>query len=336
MDPAAPAPALLLRRRRLLGLGGAAALSLLPGCRGAAGPELLAVRGELPGGWLRALPDPWHHRSVAEAPELLAATATADLLALGDGWAASLGPERLQPFGAAAVLARLAPAAAAASRLFQPDGPVLAFPWAVDPWLLVLRGRADLAARRAEGLALLLDPSLRGRLVLPASPRVVISLAGGGDDPQRLRALRAQAVAANDRDALQLLLNGDAEAAVVPRQPMVPLLRRDPRLQALLLPGAPLNWNLLLRPASSREPAPRAWLERLLSPPLLPRVLAAGWVPPLPRPALEAALAGFAASQRALLLPEDDLGASGVSLPPLDAAERRRLAALWTSTAPER
>ncbi|MEA5411613.1 twin-arginine translocation pathway signal, partial [Synechococcus sp. BA-120 BA3] len=162
----------------------------------------------------------------------------------------------------------------------------LAFPWSYGPWVLVLRSRPDLARRRAEGWELLLDPSLAGRLVLPSSPRVTIALVG--EDPERLRRLRRAALAYDDRDGLSLLLTGEAEAAVLPRQRVVGLLRRDPRLQVLLPEsGAPLTWNLLLRPAGPHPEPPLEWLGEALEAPLLPALLAGGWVPPLPRDQLQ-------------------------------------------------
>jgi hypothetical protein len=206
------------------------------------------------------------------------------------------------------------------------------YAWAVNPWVLVLRDRPDLARRRAAGWDLLLDPSLRGRVVLPASPR--LSLALVAEDPERLRRLRAQALAYDDRDAISLLLDGHAEAAVLPRQRVVPLLRRDPRLTVVLPEqGAPLGWNLLLSPAAAPAP-PLDWLAEVLESPLLPRLLAGGWVPPLPAAQLEPALAGFAPDLRALLLPPAALQARWRDLPPLEPAERRRLQALWDGAAP--
>ena len=142
-------------------------------------------------------------------------------------------------------------------------------PWSYGPWVLVLRSRPDLARRRAEGWDLLLDPSLAGRLVLPSSPRVAIALVG--EDPERLRRLRRGALAYDERNGLNLLITGEAQAAVLPRQRLVRLLRRDPRLQVLLpASGAPLSWNLLLRPPGPHPPPPLEWLGAALEPPLLP------------------------------------------------------------------
>lgn len=351
-----------LRRRQLLRLGlGAGALLALPsglaGCRSAASsPSLLSVEGELPAAWLRELPAGWRSRTLANPATLLAelpsTTAPAPapaadtvpvppagaggaaLVALGDGWATSTPQPPWQPLEAEALLARLAAWAAPASRLFAPDGaPALAYPWAFSPWVIALRSRPALAARAAEGWDLLLDPSLRGKLVLPSSPRLCMELMGL--DFARIQALRRQALAHDDRDGLSLLLSGEAEAAVLPLRRLIPLLRRDQRL-AVVLPasGAPLRWQLLLRPLAAREPLPLAWLAAVLEEPLLLALLQAGWVPPLPRPQLEPLLARFPAPVAALLLPPEAVVQRCWSLPPLGPAERLALQTVWDAAAP--
>ncbi len=327
-----------LPRRQLLQLGAAALPLLLGGCRQDR-HRLAASRRDLPALWTARLPRDWTLQTLEEPAAvsrsvLGAATARPDLAQLWDGWATALPASVLQPFGAPELLSRLAPLAGPVSRLFAPEGaPALAFPWAVDPWVLLLRDRPDLARRHEEGWGLLLDPSLRGRLVMPSSPRLTISLVEA--DPQRLRQLRRATLANDERDGLSLLLTGEAEAMVLPRRRAVPLLRSDPRL-AVVLPvqGAPLGWNLLLRPAGSSAPSPLTWLEAALQPPLLPRLLAAGWVPPLPRPQLEAAAASLPGEQRQLLVPPDAVLQRCWSLPPLTEQERRNLQQLWDEAAP--
>lgn len=356
------ADAPLLSRRRLLQLAGLGGTLLggaaLGGCRGGSplDPQLLSVRGEMPAAWLKALPAPWRSRTLEAPQALLEAAATPPagpaLLSLGDGWAQQLDRAQLQPLQAEGLLRQLAPLAAAPSRLFEAEGaPPLAFPWAFGTWLLLLRNRPDLQRRRAEGWQLLLDPSLRGKLVLPSSPRLVIELAlrqlgvASGDPaasedprlPAQLRRLQRQALALDERDGLNLLLSGDAEAAVVTSQRAIPLLQRDPRLTALLpAEGSPLWWQLLLRPAPAQtgqlQPAlPLEWLRDGLSLPLLDRLLAGGWVPPLPAEQLQPALARWPAPLRPLLLPPAAVLARCNNLEPLTLAQRDRWQQLWDS-----
>lgn len=335
-----------LTRRSLLGMGmemglvGSLALlqgGLLGCSRRPAG--LAARRGDLPERWVRQLPREWRVRWL-ESPALVGEASQAPLaerpalVQLGDGWASDLPDATWAPFDHGPLLRRLDARAAAPSRLFRAGaGAPVAFPWSSNPWVLVLRDRPDLAKQAHRGWDLLLDPSLAGKVVLPSSPRVVMALVQ--EDPQRLCRLRRQALAQDDRHGLHLLLSGPAQAAVLPRQQVVPLLRRDPRL-VVLLPeqGAPQTWSMLLRPAGGQASPPAPWLEAILQPPLLPRILAAGWVPPLPTPVLAEALKGFPPAVAQLLLPPAAVLARCQDLPPLKAQERKRLQELWDSTLP--
>ena len=330
----------VLSRRRLLQLGVGAGAGLLAACRSTAGPELLLAEADLPAAWLKQLPAPWRTRQLADAAAVQKAMrelgqlpapglVTPGLVALSDGWASGLSRQQLQPFEAPRLWARLAAFSA-------PVGEAqLAFPWAYSPWVIALRSRPDLAARRQEGWQLLLDPSLRGRLVLPSSPRISLEIMGG--DFERLERLRAQALAYDDRDGLNLLLSGDAEAAVLPLQRLIPLLRRDQRL-AVIWPdsGAPLSWQLLLRPAGAAPsaPPPLEWLGAVLEQPLLEGLLARGWVPPLPQADLAPVARRFPEAIAALLLPEDGLLQRCWSLPPLSVPQQLAQQNLWDAAAP--
>ena len=349
---------------RLAALGAAVGGSAgLVGCR-RSGVEgvLFSARGALPPAWLKALPSPWRSQPVESVEAVLAAPTRSSrggsaplLLALGDGWAGQLERSRLQAFAAPRLLAQLAPFAHPPSRLFAPEGaPALAYPWAFGTWLLLLRDRPDLWRRRAAGWQLLLDPSLRGRLVLPSSPRVVVDLACrqlglASADPQalvdprlpgQLRRLVGQAAVFDERDGLNLLLAGDADAAVLPSHRVIPLLQSDPRLQALLPEsGSPLWWQLLLHASAGSGPGadlplPLSWLAAGARLPMLDRLLAGGWVPPLPPEQLQPALARWPDRLRPLLLPPQPLLRRCTNLVPLSPAERQLWQGLWDGAQP--
>ena len=344
------------RRHVLQLLGSAGALLAAGGCSPAAppAPTLLGVKGQLPKAWLKQLPSPWRSQLLEGPQQVLAlveqGTAEPGLLALGDGWAQQLDRARLQPLQAEALLEGLAPFAAAPSRLFGPPGsrPV-AFPWAFGTWLLLLRNRADLERQRSRGWEVLLDPSLKGKLVLPSSPRVVIDLAlrqlglsstdpASLEDPrllQQVRELVNQAQSLDESQGINLLLAGDAEAAVVPSHQAIPLLQKDPRLTAVLPDsGSPFWWQLLLRPAplgslSDSPPLPLEWLRDGFTEPLVDRLLAGGWVPPLPRPQLEGVLRRWPPRLRPLLLPPEAVLKRCSNLVAFTPLERKRWQAIW-------
>ena len=116
---------------------------------------------------------------------------------------------------------------------------------------------------------------------------------------------------------------------------VVGLLRSDPRLQALLPEsGSPLIWSLLLRPAGAAA-VPQEWLAAVLEPPLLKRLLARGWVPPLPAKRLAPALAAWSEPTARLLLPKPDVLARCNSLARFSEPERHQWQALWDRAAPQ-
>jgi hypothetical protein len=329
----------VLSRRQLLAQGaGLLPAALLAGCSRGSGPRLLAVNGTLPKAWLASLPRPWSLQEVEATQPILAALSQGQpgtgLVQLSDGWASSLDRRQLQPFGAPELLRRLSADAAAVSRLYgSAEQEPVAFPWAVSPWVLVLRNRPDLLESARQNWDVLLDPRLKGELVLPSSPRISIALMQA--DPARLRRLRANALAYDEANGLNLLLRGKASAAVLPQQRLIPLLRQDPRLQVVLpRSGAPLSWQLLLRPARSLSAPPLGWLQLLLAPPLLPRLLAAGWVPPLPRATLQAGLQQLPPALATLLLPPEAVQQRCWSLPPLSPRQQLAWQTLWDAAAP--
>ena len=331
--------------RRLLLRSSLGALALLPlaACSRRNGPVLLSPTGQLPKAWSDSLPAPWALQEAARPQAVLDAVqgdgSRPALVALSDAWASSLAPASLapglwQPLQAPALLARLAAAAAPVSRLYgAPDAAPVAFPWALSPWVLALRSQPELVADAQQSWQVLLDARLKGKLVLPSSPRISIELMGA--DPTRLRQLRGQALAYDEAQGLNLLLNGEARAAVLPLQRLIPLLRRDPRLQVVLpASGAPLTWQLLLRPAGSAVAPPLDWMGQVLNQPLLSKLLVAGWLPPLPRAELSGALAKLPRAVAKLLLPSDAVLQRCWSLPPLPASQRLAWQTLWDASAP--
>nr|YP_002049368.1 hypothetical protein PCC_0743 [Paulinella chromatophora]ACB43158.1 hypothetical protein PCC_0743 [Paulinella chromatophora] len=331
----------LLSRRGFLNAGTLGSLAFLESCRHS-NPHrstLAYLNGDLPLAWLKVLPNDWKTISVAGPQELINQFPIIhpDLVQFSDAWAQVLGPNELRPLEAHNLLEQLAPFAKPIARLFSKNiNEELALPIAFSPWLLVVRNRTDLVARASEGWNLLLDPTLRGKVILPSSPRVVIDIAqrlqGGLDS---LPLLRRSVLSFDQIYGINLLVNGDADVAILPARQVIPLLREDPALRAFLPnQGTLLSWNTLVRPATSQKPLPSDWIQAAWKRPLLKRLLSRGWVPPLPRISLMRAFKSLEMSDEwvELMYPTESLLKSCSTLIPINDSERKHLQQIWDET----
>ncbi len=330
-----------LGRREFLRLGLVSGLAGLTGCaRGDASPELSATAETLPKELVRALPRPWHFRKIEinQGSDSLIKELKqgSDLLALGDGWLKTLPHELLQPVSASGTLEqRLDIKAKDFINSLGPELSEKVFPIGVSPWVMVFRNGGPWLTRARSAWDVLLEPGLKGEVILPKSPRIVISLANRMKSPHALRDLRNQALAFDDQNGLNWLLNGQARVAVLPLQRCLRSIIRDQRFSAVLpVRGAPLNWTLLVRPASTNEPLPHSWLEEAWQMPALGLLLAGGWIPPLRQSELEKAAKFIPASYQSILLPSEELWSNCWSLPPLNSSDRKELLSLWVESIP--
>ena len=329
-----------LGRRELLKLGLMAGLMGLASCgRASAAPLLRATPETLPKKWRRSLPVPWSYQPIevdaGSNPFIAALEQGNDLLALGDGWLTSLPAKTLQRIEAPGLQDRLDGQARAFEASLGPALQSRVLPVGVSPWVLLFRQGDPWALQARSGWQVLLDPALKGRVVLPQSPRLVMSLAERMQVADGLRQLRAQAYTFDDRQGLNWLIQGKARVAVLPLQRCLPSLRRDPRL-SVVLPnsGAPLNWTVLVRSALTREPLPEQWVEQSWQEPLLGQLLAGGWIPPLPRAELRFALRAIPKAYRSIVLPSKEVWSRCWSLPVLTAVQQIELDQRWSQSTP--
>ena len=328
-----------LGRRTFLQLAVFSGLLSLSGCSfSTTRPKLLLPRGVLPLEFLRALSSPWRYefldaQSNVDAYKSLSEK-NADLVALGDGWLKKFPHELLQSIDVNALYDRLSnPAIAFLNSLGAPFASKV-FPLAFSPWVLVFRRGGKFLPRANESWEVLLDPDLKGQVILPTSPRLIMTLAKRMSYNDSLRRLRLQARSFDDRNGLNWLLSGKAKVAVLPLQDCLTHFKRDPRLSiALPKEGCPLNWTLLLRPESSVEPFPSSWIQQSWRLPLLVDLLSMGVVPPLPYEELSEAID---------LLPQDfqeiykyeRLLKNAWSLPLLNLVEEKVLEERWVGSTP--
>ena len=323
-----------LSRRHLLQLGAGTCLTLLSGCRSGLRPsKLLSAKGTLPKAWLKQLPSAWES-TFTQGSEVWPAEGAepVDLVAMGDGWLSTLAPSRLRNLDAPDLQRQMDGQAQRFLRQLGPEQAARVLPVGVSPWVMLFRDGSSWIRAAQEDWNVLLEPALKGRVVLPASPRFVMDLADriGGDAV--LDRLRLQLLTMDDRQATSWLLKGNARVVVLPLQRCMTLLRQDPRLTAVLPDfGAPLHWTVLARPAETREPVPQAWIETAWRQPLSLTLLREGWRSPV---ALPSAPESLPRPWRHLLMPPDATWQRCWSLPPVDDKDQKVLVERWQASTP--
>ena len=128
--------------------------------------------------WQSQLPSPWAIREPSGL-ELWPATdrAPVDLVAINDGWLASVAPNRLQPIQAEPLEQQLGGTARRYLQQLGADQTGRVLPVGVSPWVMLFRNGSQWLDAARQGWDVLLEPDLQGKVVLPASPRFVIELA---------------------------------------------------------------------------------------------------------------------------------------------------------------
>ena len=323
-----------LSRRHLLQLGAGTCLTLLSGCRSGFRPsKLLSAKGTLPKAWLKQLPSAWES-TFNQGSEFWPAEGAepVDLVAMGDGWLSAVAPSRLRNLDAPDLQQQMDGQAQRFLSQLGPEQAARVLPVGVSPWVMLFRDGSSWVQAAKEDWNVLLEPALKGRVVLPASPRFVMDLADriGGDAV--LDRLRLQLLTMDDRQATSWLLKGKARVVVLPLQRCMALLRQDPRLTAVLPDaGAPLHWTVLVRPAATRDPLPKAWIQMAWRHPLRLTLLRDGWRSPV---ALTADRDSLPKPWRHLLHPPDATWHNCWSLPPLHENDQTVQLERWQASAP--
>lgn len=328
-----------LGRRDFIRLGILTGIFTMSGCSFSSGRGVLGLpKGILPREFLQALPSRWKYQFLEVKSEKdfykSALEKRIDLMVIGDGWLNDCPYEEFQSIEADENFPQLNSKAkfflssmnsAISSRLL---------PIAVSPWVLIFRGEEDLWLQARESWQVLLEPKLKGHVILPSSPRVIMSLADHMKGSNSLERLRSQAKSFDDKNGLNWLLAGQAKVAVLPLQVCLRALASDPRLRiAFPKEGSALNWSVLLRPKKSLEALPLNWIQEARSLPLLVKLLAKGVIPPIAYPQIVEVSDLLPEKYRSIYQSEGAFENSW-SFKPLSNLERKGLESRWLSSAP--
>ena len=209
------------------------------------------------------------------------------------------------------------------------------FPLAVSPWVILFRNKDSLALENKNSWEVIFSSALTNQIVFPNSPYLLISIAEKIGFVNDFSKLKSQAKSFDDRNALNWVVSGRANAAVLPLSSCINSLIKDPRLSVLLpQEGSPLNWTVLASPGLSPEPFPTDWFDSLWGPIYLRRVIRKGFLPPTSFSDLRGKNINFSKRYQSVFIPEENVWNKCWSLPILSVEDKEELALKWNNSEP--
>tara|TARA_Y100001968_G_scaffold61783_1_gene52550 strand:- start:1326 stop:2327 length:1002 start_codon:yes stop_codon:yes gene_type:complete len=256
-----------------------------------------------------------------------------DLLVLNDGWIANLSSSSLQEIKANNIRDDFSNQASSFLDGLGEDFKNRIFPLAASPWVILFRNEDSLALKNRNSWEVVLSSSLEKQIVFPNSPYLLISIAqklGFFDDFSKFK---SQAKSFDDRNALNWVVSGRANAAILPLSSCVDSLIKDPRLSVLFpREGSPLNWTVLASPSQSREPFPTDWFDLLWGPTYLRRVIRKGFFPPTSFSDLRSKNINLPQKYKSIFSLEESFWEKCWSLPMLSSEQQKELALNWNNS----
>ncbi len=326
-------------RRDFIKYGLISSFVFLSGC--STPQKRLVLRGvsdSFPSEFINSLPRSWEFFPIKDvelkkSPYSSTFQEKTDLLVLNDGWIANLPFNSLREIEANKIRNNFSKQTTSFLDGLGETYKKKIFPLAVSPWVIILRNENSLALKNKNSWEVIFSSALKKQIVFPNSPHLLISIAEKIDLVNDLSKIKNQAKLFDDKNALNWVVSGRANSAVLPLSSCVDSLIKDPRL-SIILPqeGSPLNWTVLASPESSPEPFPIDWFNSLWGSTYLRRLISKGFLPPTSFSDLRTKNINFSKRYQSIFLPEESIWNKCWSLPILSSYKKKELASNWNNS----
>ncbi len=154
------------------------------------------------------------------------------------------------------------------------------FPIGVVPYAVIIKNNKDLIYNAGNSWDFLLDEKLKGKIIFPQSPRILISISKRISLKNSLSKLKKQVMLFEDKNSINWLINSHASVAIIPFSLCEKYLRVDSRL-SIFFPnkGVPLMWNFLLT-KSKNNIILTDWIKSLEKRAIIDKLANQGWYLP--------------------------------------------------------
>ena len=204
-------------------------------------------------------------------------------------------------------------------------------PIGVMPYVVVIKNNKSLRITADQSWDFLLSESLKKKIILPDSPRVVMSIAKKMNTDNSLRKLLDQAFAFDDKNALNWLINSDINLAIMPYSLCFESFKIDSRL-SFIFPnqGVPLIWNFILTKSLIYEKNINEWLSYLDNKMIIDKLRLEGFFIPFNFESYDNYYGQVNSFDRLNNLPSHECWENSWSFKNLSIKEKKELENIWT------
>ena len=154
-------------------------------------------------------------------------------------------------------------------------------PIGINPYAVIIKNNKNYKIDNNDSWDFLFSKDFKGKIILPKSSRIVLSIMKKVKNKNLLKGISKQAFIYDDKNTLDLLVNTDAAIAITPLSLSQKYLKIDSRL-SILFPhdGVPLLWNFAMIKSSLNLEEFNNWIDLLSDPKTANILVKAGWYLP--------------------------------------------------------
>ena len=204
------------------------------------------------------------------------------------------------------------------------------YPIGVVPYAVIIKNNELYKITNQNNWDFLLSKDLFGKIILPNSPRILISIAERINNKNAMKAIINQGNIYDDINAIDWLINTDAVLAILPLTICEKYLKIDSRL-SLVFPnqGVPLMWNFLLINNNFNQTLLLNWIDKLLDQNSLNKLIKDGLYLPFNNQYIQSKYNDKSKSSRLLNRPSEECWRNSWSFKSLKESEKVELKKIW-------
>ena len=204
------------------------------------------------------------------------------------------------------------------------------YPIGVIPYAVIIKNNERYKITNKNNWDFLLSKDLIGKMILPNSPRILISIAERINNKNAMKAIFNKGNIYDDINAIDWLINTDAVLAILPLTICEKYLKIDPRL-SIVFPnqGVPLMWNFLLINNNFNQALLLNWIDKLIDKNSINKLVKDGLYLPFNNEYIHSKYKYSSKSARLLNRPSEECWRNSWSFNSLKESEKVEFEKIW-------